>query len=74
VRHLSAKRFSAVGSRDPFPGGRITRYAWNFGDGHTATGRRASHTYATRGTRTITLKVTDSYGFTGVVKRRVSVR
>ena len=74
VKHRVAKKFSAAGTTDPFPGGRITHYAWSFGDGHTATGRTPSHTYATKGTRTITLTVTDSYGFTAHVKRRVSVR
>ena len=74
VRHRHAKRFSAAGTTDPFPGGRITRYAWNFGDGHTATGTSPSHTYAKKGKRTITLKVSDSYGFTAVAKRRIAVR
>lgn len=74
VKHRVAKKFSAAGTTDPFPGGRITRYAWNFGDGHTATGKTPTHTYATKGKRTITLKVTDSYGFTATTKRRITVR
>lgn len=37
-------------------------YAWNFGDGTTATGVTANHTYTTPGTYTATLTVTDTSG------------
>ncbi|MEW2431512.1 ThuA domain-containing protein [Micromonospora sp. NPDC047644] len=37
-------------------------YAWDFGDGGTATTLDASHTYTTAGTFTATLTVTDSKG------------
>lgn len=37
-------------------------YAWNFGDGTTATGATASHTYTAAGTYTASLKVTDKGG------------
>ena len=39
--------------------GTVESYAWDFGDGHTGTGKDASHTYAAAGTYTITLVVTD---------------
>ncbi len=42
--------------------GTIASYAWTFGDGSTATGKTASHTYSAAGTYTITLKVTDNQG------------
>ena len=39
-------------------------YAWNFGDGQTGTGVNPTHTYATTGTRTVTLTVDDGQGHT----------
>ncbi len=39
-----------------------TTYAWDFGDSNTATTIDASNTYATNGTFTVTLTVTDSCG------------
>ena len=62
---------------DPFPGGVVTSYTWNWGDGTTptvtATGS-ATHNYATGGvTRTITLTVKDNYLVTGTATRSVTV-
>ncbi len=37
-------------------------YAWNFGDGSTATGLTATHSYACNGTYKVRFKATDSYG------------
>jgi PKD repeat protein len=62
-----------TGSSDPegtIPGG---GYAWDFGDGGTATGATASHTYAATGTYTVTLTVTDSSGATGSTATTVTV-
>ncbi|OJU75990.1 MAG: hypothetical protein BGO09_14320 [Bacteroidetes bacterium 47-18] len=39
-----------------------TSYSWNFGDGNTSTGTGPSHTYASRGTYTITLIVSNECG------------
>jgi len=49
------------------PGGTITNYTWNFGDGTapvTADSPSASHVYTTPGTYTATLTVTDNLGVT----------
>ena len=41
----------------------LDSYSWNFGDGATATGVTASHSYSVLGTFRVTLTVTDSAGF-----------
>ncbi|MBN1306545.1 MAG: S8 family serine peptidase [Chitinispirillaceae bacterium] len=44
--------------------GPIVSYAWDFGDGETATGAIVSHTYAVAGNYTVTLTVADDLGET----------
>jgi len=51
----------------------IASYQWVFGDGTTATGVSAAHSYAAAGTYTITLTVTDSQGVVGVTSQDVTV-
>ena len=61
---------------DPFPGGAVTSYKWNWGDGTTTTTTTgsAAHIYTTGGvTRTITLTVTDNYAQTGTATLAVTV-
>jgi PKD repeat protein len=53
--------------------GTIVNYAWNFGDGTTATGVAASYTYAADGTYTVTLTVTDDGGRTGTTTQQITV-
>ncbi len=48
------------GSQDP--DGQVSTYAWDFGDGNTATGATSSHSYAEAGEYTISLRVTDEEG------------
>ncbi|MGY4643376.1 PKD domain-containing protein [Cellulomonas sp. URHB0016] len=55
------------------PDGTVTARSWAFGDGGTATGVTASHTYSAAGTYTVTLTVTDDDGATGTATRTVTV-
>jgi glucose/arabinose dehydrogenase/PKD repeat protein len=52
-----AVSFSSAGSSDPE--GQPLTYSWNFGDGSSSTAANPSHTYASRGTYTARLTVSD---------------
>src|SRR5690606_40487438 len=49
------------------------RYAWEFGDGATASGRTATHTYFRGGSMTIRLTVTDDEGNSDSVTQQIEV-
>jgi len=53
--------FDGTGSFDP-DGGNIVSYAWDFGDGNTGIGATPTNVYATAGSYTVTLTVTDDEG------------
>ena len=55
--------FSASASADP--SGAITAYAWSYGDGSTGAGVATTHTYASPGSYTAVLTVTDNRGAAG---------
>ncbi len=61
----------ASGSYDP--DGTIVAYAWDFGDGYTASGVTASHTYMVMGSYVITLTTLDNDGLTNSTSLTVSV-
>lgn len=52
--------FDGSGSHDS--DGTVVSYHWNFGDGNTASGVTASHTYASQGNYSVTLTVMDNNG------------
>ena len=52
--------FDGSGSSDP--DGTIASYAWDFGDGASASTAKAAHTYAAGGSYTVKLTVTDDRG------------
>ncbi|MCX6566534.1 MAG: PKD domain-containing protein [Candidatus Aminicenantes bacterium] len=63
--------FDASASYDP--DGTIARYSWIFGDGNTALGKAVTHEFATPGTYTITLTVTDNFGKTNSKSKSINV-
>jgi PKD repeat protein len=53
------------------PGGTVTGYSWDFGDGHTDTGVTPTHVYDAAGSDSVTLTVTSSLGTTASVSHIV---
>ena len=57
------------------PGGDVTSYQWNFGDGNTTEVSECitKHTYALPGNYTVTLKVTDDNNFSNTAAKTITV-
>jgi PKD repeat protein len=70
---VSVLSVSVDGSGSSDVDGEVVGYAWDFGDGATATGVTAEHTYAAAGEYTIALTVTDDSGLEATATRTVSV-
>jgi PKD repeat protein len=64
--------FNGTGSTAP-TGRTIVAYEWNFGNGNTGSGVTTDHTYNVPGTYTVTLKVTDNTGRTGVANTTITI-
>lgn len=62
---------TASGSTSTDADGTIASYAWDFGDGGSATGVQAQHSYANPGEYTVTLTVTDDGGKQGSATGKV---
>ena len=71
LRVTVACAFNSTGTVDP--NGDQIRYAWDFGDGTTSTSASPSKTYATAGTYTVTLTVTDGWNKVGVLTKTITV-
>jgi DNA/RNA endonuclease G (NUC1) len=63
--------FNAAASIDP--NGTIVSYAWNFGDGTSATGDAVSHVFAQDGVYLVTVTATDNDGLTATASLSVTV-
>ncbi|MGW9412405.1 PKD domain-containing protein [Arthrobacter cupressi] len=63
--------FDGAASQDP--DGSITGYLWDFGDGTSSTSQPATKTYASAGSRTASLTVTDNDGATAATSQVVTV-
>ena len=61
------------GAASTFPAGQTLTYAWNFGDGSTATGVSPSHSFTTTGSYTASLTVTDTVGGTSKATTVVTI-
>jgi uncharacterized repeat protein (TIGR01451 family) len=66
----TAVSFTGTGTTN---GGPIAEWAWDFGDGGTASGQTATYTYTAPGNYTVTLTVTDACGFTGTVTDTLTI-
>jgi PKD repeat protein len=64
--------FDASASADP--NGQIATYAWNFGDNQTGSGKTVQHSYASPGTYTVALTVTDDAGATATAQKQITVK
>jgi len=62
---------SSAGSTDP--DGSITSYQWSFGDGATSSSANPTHSFASAGTYTVQLTVTDNEGATDTASTSANV-
>jgi PKD repeat protein len=70
---VAGQAVSFDGSSSSDPDGSIVSYAWTFGDGSAGSGAAAHHAYASPGSYTVTLSVTDNSGNSSSVSETVTV-
>ncbi|RWZ83230.1 PKD domain-containing protein [Glutamicibacter sp. HZAU] len=71
---LDGLKLNVDGSSSSDAEGGELSYAWDFGDGNTASTATAENTYAAEGTYEVTLTVTDAQGATGTTTQEVTVQ
>ena len=59
------------GSASSDPDGSIANYSWNLGDGTTASGSTAQHTYTTPASYNVSLEITDNMGATTTTTQEI---
>ena len=70
---IKAKEPAQFTDNSTDPDGTIASWLWSFGDNTTSSQKNPAHTYASAGTYTVSLKVTDDKGATDTVTKQVSV-
>ncbi|MCB1045055.1 MAG: pre-peptidase C-terminal domain-containing protein [Acidobacteria bacterium] len=69
INNLSVNFTSTSTDQD----GTITSHSWNFGDGSTSSSTNPSRTYASAGTYTVSLTVTDNGGLSNTTSKSITV-
>jgi PGF-CTERM protein len=70
---ITADEQLSVDGSESTDNGEIESYEWSFGDGATATGETAGHSYSSPGSYEVTLAVTDTLGHTATTTHSVTV-
>ncbi len=70
---LTGQTVSYDASSSSDPDGTVVAYAWNFGDGASASGATAQHSFAANGTFSVSLTVTDDSGSVATTSTTVRV-
>ena len=71
---LAGEPVTFNGGRSSDPDGSIVSFAWDFGDGSSASGTTVTHAYAAAAQYTVLLTVTDNAGLTGSDTAVITVR
>jgi PKD repeat protein len=72
IKHGHKARFTAKAA-DPNTGGTPKSFTWNWGDGTTSSGRKASHTWHKAGRDKVVLTVRDTTGVVTKLTKKIRV-